>query len=175
MKIELNERNAKILAATPNRELHGEDPKPYCAIRLQVPLSPDDLAMFHPNLRQTLFMNNDMPGADLSEQGKDDTLLRFPQMQSPFGWDAEMHGGMLNIHYGTTEKSHIKLPGIAVSKLSLEPMEGGVVMMRCSVISHPDEKQMGRLGMMVGTELPITITPPSDNVDAPPADVLAGD
>jgi hypothetical protein len=33
------------------------------------------------------------------------------------------------------------------------------------VQAHPDEKQMGRLGMMVGTKIPVTITPPESAED----------
>lgn len=160
MQLEVTEKIAKILAATPNRELHGQDPKPYCAIKIALDLQSDSLAMFHPELR-SLFYKKKEAGADLAEQGSDATELRLKHLGLPVTWNDEQVGGRLIIHYGASEKSHIVLPGIVVSKTKLEPYDGGTIGMECSIICHPDEKQMGRLGMMVGTEIPISIEPPT--------------
>lgn len=159
LQLELNERKAKIVSVTPNRELHGQDPKPYCALKLRVLLTVDDLAMFHPDLRSVIYQKTQREGADLADQGTD-AQVRFPQITLPIKWKDEIIGAEVTVHYGATEKSHIKLPGCSVTKPELEPLDGGVIFMECSVTAHPDEKQMGRLGMMVGTEIPVSIKPP---------------
>ncbi len=159
MQLEVTEKMAKILAATPNRELHGQDPKPYCAIKIALDLQTDSLAMFHPELRGLLFKKKE--GGDIADQGSDASELRLKYLGLPITWNDEQVGGRLVIHYGSSEKSHIVLPGIVISKTKLEPYDGGTIGMECSVICHPDEKQMGRLGMMVGTEIPISIVPPT--------------
>jgi hypothetical protein len=168
MKLELSERKAKITAVTPNCELHGESPKPVCYIRFATDLTGDDLAMFHPTLRSMLFEKSSTP--DLADQGSDaPTALRFPFLKTPIHWEQELVGAACVLHYGATEKSHINLPGCIVSKFSLDPKNGGTITLCGTIASHPDEKQMGRLGMMVGTEIPLTITPPE-----PEAEDLAG-
>jgi hypothetical protein len=96
------------------------------------------------------------------------TMLRFPQLARPFKWDTEIIGASVVLHYGATERSHVYLPGCVVNKFSLEPMEGGSVIVTCMVQCHPDEKQMGRIGMMVGTEIPVSIEPPASDEETLP-------
>lgn len=161
MRFNLEEKQAKIVSVNPRAELHGEDPKPACDVKIEVPLTNGDLAMFHPSLKALLYMK-DADRPDLLSQDDPDhaTMLRFPQLGVPFKWDGEMIGAEVLFHYGTSEKSHIKLQGCVVGKIHLEPLEGGSVLLALMAQGHPDEKQMGRLGMMVGTSVPVSITPP---------------
>jgi hypothetical protein len=161
MRLELKEKEAKIVSVNPRAELHGEDPKPACDVKIEVALTNSDLALFHPSLKGLLYVKDqDRPDLVSQDDPGHATMLRFPQLGVPMKWEGEMIGAEACFHYGTTEKSHIKLPGCVVGKFALEPLEGGTVMMNVQVQCHPDEKQMGRLGMMVGTKLPVTITPP---------------
>lgn len=167
MKLELNEKEAKIVSVNPRAELHGEDPKPACDVNIEVALTNNDLVLFHPNLKGLLYVkDNERPDLISQDDAEHATMLRFPQLGYPVKWDGEMIGAAVLLHYGTTEKSHIKLPGCVVGKIAIEPLEGGTVVTKLQVQCHPDEKQMGRLGMMVGTKVPVTITPPEASGDA---------
>lgn len=163
LKLELNEQKAKITAVNPRAELHGEDKKPACDVKVELNLQNDALAMFHPALRSMLYAKSD--AGDLADQGSDASALRFPQLSLPLKWDDEIIGAAVTIHYGATERSHLHLSGCVISKPQIEPLEGGTVVITCLIQCHPDEKQMGRLGMMVGTEIPITIVPPEPEED----------
>ena len=161
MRLNLTEKEAKIVSVNPRAELHGEDPKPACDVKIEIALTNGDLALFHPNLKGLLYVKDeDRPDLVSQADPEHATMLRFPQLGVPVKWDGEMIGAEALFHYGTSEKSHIKLSGCVVGKFALEPLEGGSVLTTLQVQCHPDEKQMGRLGMMVGTKVPVTITPP---------------
>ena len=161
MKLSLSNTEAKVSSVNPRAELHGEDPKPACDVNLEFALSNDELAQLHPSLKGFLYVKDeDRPDLVSQADPEHATMLRFPQLGVPVKWDGEMIGAEALFHYGTSEKSHIKLSGCVVGKFALEPLEGGSVLTTLQVQCHPDEKQMGRLGMMVGTKVPVTITPP---------------
>lgn len=159
MQLELNERKVKITSVDPNRELHGEDPKPVCYLHFSTNLLADDLAMFHPTLRSALYSKAEAP--DLAQQGQDGTGIRFPFLKLPLKWKDDCVGAQLTVHYGTTAKSHIVLPGCIVNHFQFTPLEGGTVTTGFMVTCHPDEGPLGRLAMMVGTEVVISIKPPA--------------
>lgn len=161
MQFALTERKVKIVAVNPNRELHGEDPQAVCYIRMNIALLAADLAMFDPDLRSFVYGAAQNP--DLAQQGEDGgTGIRFPFLDLPLKWGDECVGAELRIHHGVSAKSHIVLPGCLISKFTLEPIEGGTVVTGFMVTSHPNESALGRLGMMVGTEVVISIVPPAD-------------
>jgi hypothetical protein len=163
MKFSLSNTEAKVSSVNPRAELHGEDPKPACDVNLEFALSNDELAQLHPNLKGLLYVKDeDRP--DLLSQADPGhaTMLRFPQL-GRLKWDGEVIGAGVTFHYGTTEKSHINLTGCIVGKIGLQPMEGGSVVLGLQVQAHPDEKQFGKLCTLVGSKIPITITPPESN------------
>lgn len=165
LKLMLREKSVKIVAVNPRAELHGEDKKPACDVKIEVNLLNDDLGMLHPSLKSMLYVKNE-ERPDLVEQGSDSaTMLRFPQLNVPLKWKDECLGAAVTVHYGTSEKSHLQLPGCVISKPEVEPLEGGTIVLTCLIQCHPDEKQMGRLGMMVGTEIPVSIAPPTEQAE----------
>jgi hypothetical protein len=169
MQFALTERKAKITAVNPNRELHGEDPQAVCYIRMNIALLAADLAMFHPSLRHFIYGQAAAP--DLVQQSEGgDSGIRFQHLDLPLKWTDECVGAEVRVHWGATAKSHIVLAGCLISKFSLEPMEGGTVVTSFMITSHPTEAFLGRLGMMVGTEVVISIVPPKDNPDAAEAE-----
>lgn len=167
LNLELKEKNVKIVAVNPRAELHGDSAKPACDVKIEVMLLNDDLAMFHPTLKSLLYVKNDQR-PDLVEQANPEgaTMLRFPQLDVPLKWKDECLGAAVTVHYGASEKSHVNLPGCVIAKPQIEPLEGGTIVLTCLIQCHPDEKQMGRLGMMVGTEIPVTIAPPESAGDS---------
>lgn len=169
MKFTLLEEKVKIVNVNPRAELHGEDTKPACDIKVEATLSNDDLAEFHPTLKSLLYVK-DADRPDLLSQADPShaTMLRFPQLKGPLKWDGEIIGAAVTVHYGATEKSHIVLPTCVVNDFRLEPLEGGTVMVTCRVQAHPDAKQFGALCMMVGTEIPVSIEPPTSEEDTLP-------
>lgn len=161
LKLALVKEMVKVVNVNPRAELHGEEPKPACDIKLEATISNDRLAEFHPTLKSLLYVK-DQDRPDLISQADPThaTMLRFPALKGPLKWDDELIGAEVTIHYGTTEKSHIVLATCLVNDVKLEALEGGSVVVGLRVQAHPDEKQFGKLCTLVGTEIPVSIIPP---------------
>lgn len=160
MRFSLDNALAKIVDVNPRAELHGQDPKPACDIKIAVLLSNAYLAHFHPELGGLLYKKNDGSGADLADQASD-VMLRFPQLGMPLKWNAEIVGAAVTIHYGTSEKSNIVLPTCLVNEFRIDALEGGSVVLSARIQGHPDEKQFGKLCTLIGKEQQVTIAPPT--------------
>lgn len=159
MRFQLSEQTVKVSSVNPRAELHGAEPKPACDIHFETLFPSDRLAEFHPELRGLLFKKAEAP--DLADQGSDNpTALRFPMLEGKLKWKGEVAGAEITVHYGTTDRSHIKLGGCLVNDFKLAPMEGGSVSVYGRIQAHPDEKAFGKLCTLVGSEIPLTITPP---------------
>jgi hypothetical protein len=159
---ELTEQASKVVNVNPRPELHGEDPKPAADLHFEAKLSNDCLAMFAPSLRSSLYMKDDAQ-PDLVSQADPShrTKLQFPKLGAPLKWKDEIAGATVTVHYGATERSNIVLANCTVGKFELEPEEGGTVVVGFRVQCHPTEEQAGKLCMMVGLMMPVTVTPPA--------------
>lgn len=166
MKFSLEGKQVKVVNVNPRAELHGQEPKSACDIKIEAILPNTDLAEFHPTLKSLLYVK-DTDRPDLVSQADPEhaTMLRFPQLKGPLKWDGEIVGATVTIHYGTTEKSHVVLPTSLVNEFRLEPLEGGSVVLTCRIQAHPDEAQFGKLCTLVGTEIPVSIAPPVEQAE----------
>jgi hypothetical protein len=166
LKFSLQNEKVKIVNVNPRAELHGDEPKSACDIKIEATLANDDLAEFHPTLKSLLYVKDeDRPDLISQADPGHATMLRFPQLKGPHKWDGEIIGAAVTVHYGTTEKSHIVLPTCLVNEFRLEPLEGGSVVVTCRVQAHPDEKAFGKLCMLVGTEIGVSIKPPESELE----------
>lgn len=161
MTFELRQHKAKLLTYSPRRELHGEDRQPAASLHFSIAIGADLLAMFSPTLRSALFYKNTNAAAsDLASQGSDASDLRFPEISAPLAWTLEIIGAELTIHRGISANSNLVLPTCDVDKFTIDAQQGGVAIIRFRVACHPDEKQSGKLAMMIDEECEITLTPP---------------
>ena len=87
--------------------------------------------------------------------------LRFPQA-SPIKWDEDLEDYTVTIHHGLGGRSDVILGGCKVNGFVLEMKEGGTVALTCRVQCKPDEKQSGRLCMLVQTDCDISLAPPEE-------------
>lgn len=161
----LNEQKARLINYTPRRELHGEDPKPAATLRFGVTLGADLLAMFAPTLRSSFYCKREGVQRDLADAAADANDLRYPQIEDPIKWALEIVGAELTIDYGLGNKSNIVLPLCDIDEFTVSPQQGGVVLVVFRVACHPDEKQSGKLAMMIGKDdLKITLEPPAGDL-----------
>lgn len=152
---------ATLANVNPRAELHGEDPKPACDLRIDMSVSNGLLSEFHPTLRGFLF-EKDESQLDLGDEGL--TKLRMPKL-GPLKYGEELVGAEVTIHRGLGGKSDIILPGCSVNNFTLDAQEGGSVQLQFRIQGHPDEKQFGRLCSCIGSEIEITIEPPAPGAD----------
>lgn len=156
----LKNQTVRLTSFNPRAELHGEDPKPAADLTLEAKLPNSVLSELAPSLKAFLYMKDDeqadlVSGADPEHL----TRLRFPKM-SPFKWSEEIVGATVTIHYGATGRGDVTLPGCIVGKYRVTPEEGGTVILSMQVQAHPDEQQAGKVCMLVGTQIQVTIDPP---------------
>jgi len=171
MQLELTEVNALLTSVNPRSEMHGEDKVPAGDLKLKVQLSNDCLAMFHPQLKSMLY-HFDIKQAeddDLVEKAKEQENgyaphLRFAEIPS-ISWKGEMVGAKVTIHSGIEKKSDIVLDPCNVNAVSLEPQNGGTVIVTFRVQTHPDEKQFGKLCGMIGTDIKVSVEPPKSEAE----------
>lgn len=163
MRFELREANCRLLNVNPRPELHGEDKKAAADLKLQTHLPNGELAQLHPNLKHLLYVK-DTDRPDLVSQADPEhaTMLRFPQMQPPLKWQGEIVGATITVHRGISPKSDLVIEGAIVNEFRLEPLEGGSVVATFRVQFHPEEKAIGKLCMLTGTDIVVTVAPPAE-------------
>jgi acyl carrier protein len=160
MKFILSEVTARLLNVNPRPELHGQDTKLAADLKLEVKLPNAELAQFDPRLKGTLYEKSSAQGDLVSGADPDHmTQLRFPQLGVPIKWAGEQVGGKLTVHRGISAKSDLVLDGVLVNEFRLEPLEGGTVSTTFRAQIHPDEKEIGKLCTMTGTDIVISVEP----------------
>jgi hypothetical protein len=156
----LTNQKAKLDAVNPRAELHGNDTKLACDLKISIKVSNDVLSEFHPSLKGCLYTANESAQADLIQEPGHLPSLRFPQMGA-IKWDKDFAGYTVVIPYGATGKDDIVLGDCTVDNFKFDCQDGGTVGVSFRVIAHPEEGQMGRLCSMIQGEVEVTLTPPS--------------
>jgi hypothetical protein len=163
MRLTLTEANCRLLNVNPRPELHGEDKKAAADLKITTHLPNTELAQFHPNLKHLLYVkDSDRPDLVSQADPEHATMLRFPQLLAPLKWQGEIVGAAITVHRGISAKSDLKIEGCLVNEFRLEPMEGGSVAVTFRVQFHPDEKTIGRLCMLTGTDVVVSVAPPEE-------------
>lgn len=166
MQFTLNKQKCKLLSFNPRAEVHGQDCVPAADLKIEVSLPNDDLAEFHPALKALLYHYDSQIAGDLVDAAKKDEdanyapHLRMGKLGLPLKWEDEMIGAGVTVHYGTGGKSDIVLDTANVNGFSIDPQQGGTVIVTFRVQGHPDEKQSGKLCQMVQQDIELTLTPP---------------
>ncbi|MGI4938342.1 MAG: hypothetical protein ACRYF5_16615, partial [Janthinobacterium lividum] len=172
---DLIETKCKFTDYNPRVELHGETPSPATDISLSALMSNDVLNDLCPGMREALYEAPTNP--DLVEAADPDSLtaLRFPFLKYPLTLNLELKERKLTIDYGLGAEggSNVVLPNCKVSKFTVEPQNGGTVLVKFQVTAHPDEKQSGWLYTNQKADIVISLETPEepqgDIFAAPPA------
>lgn len=145
------------------------DTNPGAGLDLALTTSNHILTAFDGFLRGMLYTKNG--GSASSQQGTLEGVEPVSDMPNltdigkklgQFGWDLELTGYTLTIDQGLGGKtSNIELGDCKLSKFSVQPKEGGSVVIKFRAES-PDvsEKTHGKLALLKTRELPITLTAP---------------
>jgi hypothetical protein len=160
----LTEVNVLLVNLNARAEKHGEENVPAGDIKVRAQLGNDCLAMFHPTLKAMLYHYDKMADEDLVDKAKatDPAYLphlRFPEIPA-FSWKGEMIGARVIVHTGIDKKSDIVLDPCNVNSFSMEPQQGGTVIVSFRIQTHPDEKQFGKLYVLNGSTIKISVEPP---------------
>lgn len=174
MKFKLNEVTARLQNVNPRPELHGQESKLAADLKVEVKLPNTELAQFDARLKSVLYeKSNGQPDLVSQSDPEHTTQLRFPQLGVPIKWAGEQVGGTLTVHRGISAKSDLVLEGALFNEFRIEPLEGGSVSVTFRVQIHPDEKEIGKLCTMTGTDIVITVEPPAETEGLiPPKDAV---
>lgn len=167
MQFRITELNAKLINVNVRPELHGDEAKPAVDLKIETMIPNTELGQFDEGLLGMLFRKGEQVDLDVDHLA----ALRFPKLRLPIGWDDEVVGGRVTIHRGISAKSDLVLEGGVVNEFRLEPLEGGSVSVTFRVQTHPDEKTLGKLGMLAGQKIVVSVVPPeSDEAELPGSD-----
>jgi len=150
----LTNATAKLSSVNLRCELHGESPKPACDLKLEVAMGNDVLDTFAPGLKDALYRKAQV---DLVSDQK----LRFEKL-GVLPFDAEIIGARFVLAYGATGRT-VELAGVNVNGFKLACEEGGTVLVTVRIQGHHDEKSGGKLSMLVGENVTVSIIPPLAN------------
>lgn len=161
LKLALAAVSAEFCNFNARTEKSGPDTVPAADLEFQIAQHADKLDELSDTLKSHLF---DTAGPkDLA----DGMALAHPDWNYPLGIDGEMTGAALNIETGIGKG--MDFADVKVSKLRITPMEGGSVILGIRCQCKPDEKQAGKLYMLQGQKVTISITPAKEQ------DLLDGD
>lgn len=161
-----NFTTTKLANMNPRIEKHGAESVPAVDLSFSINASNDILEQFHPDLLLALYGEAEAGEVEQEElEGVEPvsvfTVLRFPKV-NPLKWDAKHAGYKLAIDYGLGGESCLEIDGCEVGKFVLDCKEGGTVEVRFQVQCNSGltEKIMGKLSLMIGQEVQITLTAP---------------
>lgn len=167
--LEMTRQIGLFLNFNPRTEKHGQENVPGADLKISIVTSNDILSEFHPTLKALLFRKPSPGEEDLVDKGSEEpghTRLVFGNKIHAIKWDAEIVGAQFTVHYGTGGKSDIALEDTTIDSFTIEPMDGGTVVLTFRVKCNPDEKAGGKLFTIMGSEVEFSIVPPEDAQDA---------
>lgn len=168
-----NPKTLKLHNVNGRKEHHGEELVQAVDLSLSGNFPNSALTMLHAALLPAMFTQAgpaasddvqremDLPVADLPN-------MRFSKLGYPLKWDLEIMGATLSIHYGAGKPIVLSL--CKVKDFRVTPLEGGTVEIafKLSCAANIDEKILGKLGIMSGTDIEVTLIEPKAEGAAPP-------
>lgn len=157
----------KLSNFNPRAEKHGVESVMACDLNFILDAPNSVLSEFHGALLSAMYEKT-----EAVEDGQDELdgvepvshlpNLRFPKM-APLKWDSKHAGYALCIDYGIGASTNIELQGCELGKFVLDLKEGGTVEVKFQVQcqSGLTERIMGKLAMMIGQEVSITLLAPT--------------
>lgn len=164
--IELTDAICIIKSVNLRAEKHGPEEVPACDLKIETDQANDILAFFGSQLLDSLYWCADGP---VSEQDELDGIepvsakpdLRNPNLAGPLAIDYEGAGYTLRIEWGIDASTGISIYDAKVNAVTIDPHEGGSVTLRFRAQFGVDEKLAGRLGVMIGREVTLSLEPPA--------------
>lgn len=139
-------------------ETHGEDKVNALDLRFSFETTNQCLAMFSPTLKSCLYAKEDSTQQELTPDLEHLTVVRNPQM-GVLKWDLKYENARFVVHHGSDGREDIVFGDAKINKFTIEPKQGGTVIVGFRVQVHPDEMQTARLMGVLGQEVYVTVDP----------------
>lgn len=137
-------------------EKHGDEDFTAVDLKLEWTTSNQNLAMFHPDLLELLFMPE--PGHQKPVDGVQPIMpIRvFDDSLAPLHWTREVTGRRLVIRHGIKADTDLQIDDCTADKFVIEPMNGGTVVIGFRVRAKcDDERILGKLPILLNRTLPM--------------------
>jgi hypothetical protein len=161
----LEKVQAKIRKVTPVTEKHGNEDVPAMSLSLMMALPAFVIDGLDKGLRRTMFrkpVKDEAPQHELEGVVSNDgmTKVLFPHL-APHSWTEVFTGYTMLIGSGlTTTDSEMEIEDVKVSKIRIEPKDGGSIVLHLSAHFEVDEKLAGALAVNEGKTIELSLIPP---------------
>jgi hypothetical protein len=154
---------ATITSVTLRREMHGDDRVPAVSLGIKIVGPNTILDKLDAGLLALFYTAPAEAAAQAEIEGTQ--LTSLPLLRSPMldvvNVKGELEGWSLHIDYGIDDSSAIRIGAAKVDKFRVELKEGGSVELKFRVgTSDVDETSLGKLSMLIDSEVSITLTAP---------------
>lgn len=151
MTFQFTEYNEATLATFTKRvERHGDEGVQAVSMGLEIKTENFVLDMLDPSLRHALYKAKDETQEDVPDVVPTTPVLRSSSISRAV-LPNKHEGWRLEVDDGIDEDDPMVFEGVKLTKFSVEPMQGGTVLLRFSVgTSDIDADRLGRLGMHHG-------------------------
>lgn len=159
---------ATLTSLTPRLEKHGDTDVLAVSLALKITAANTILDLLSPGLLQALYTKPDT-GDKGPQTFEGFELSSFPLLRTSgveyIGIKGVLEGWSLHVPYGINDDSALKFGGCKADKFKVFPMEGGTCTMTMRIgTSDVDEAAMGKLSMLLGDEVNITLLAPEKSV-----------
>ena len=167
--IELTAVTAIIKHVSLRAEKHGPEEVPACDLKIETDQPNSILAFFGSQLLDSLYWRaptaEDFTQSELEgvEPVSDRPNLRNAALVGPFGVQYDGAGYTVRIDYGIDSTTEIAIHDVRINAITIDPKEGGSVTLKLRAQFGVDEKLAGRLGVMIGREVTLSLEPPAAN------------
>ena len=165
---DLHNATAHIRSVNLRTEKHGPEEVPCADLKIETKQPNSMLSEFGPQLRDALYWraptaDGDQGSLDGVDEISDKPNLRCPEIETTFALKYEGAGYHITIDHGINGKSAIEIEGVDVNGLKFEAHEGGTITLVLRAQFEIDDKLAGKLAMLIGREVTITVTPPAES------------
>lgn len=157
---------ARVASITNRVEKHGDDEKPAVSLSLEIDAANTILDQIDPKIREALFKPKPDETPELPDIEQVTPVLRCNSIER-VTLPTKYEGWTLRVDGSIDEGDPMSFGGVKVDKLSVEPKQGGSIVLRLRVgTSDVDAERLGWLGMHNGEDIWITLTPPKKQPEA---------
>lgn len=156
----LKEQSAKLTGIKIREELKDDKGLPDVSLSFLMRTGSADLAKFSPELRDAIYKPGEQPELDGTN---DKASLRFPEL-GKLNISKKVVGATFRLHYGVGDVNGQTSDPISestqVDSFTLDPQEGGTVLVGFRVWGKFTGPQIGNLALTVGRDTSISIDSP---------------
>lgn len=161
--LHLSEALATLAHVNLRTEKVGRDNvRPAADLKFKVDIPNTQLDQLEVGLLQALYKSPNEGGhqGDLMVAPETMTTPRFPKSK-PFQFTEDWPGYFLELTSGQFDAKNVELDKITLKGITVTPKNGGTVELSFSLGCHPEEGDVAVLYSLMGTEVEITLAPPS--------------